>query len=134
MIQSYDEFMDEKTKVGLPMIKTSRTLIDKTTNTVLALFYKDSPETQDIIKSNGIVIYFTGNRTKAGNPSLNQLWQNQTAFQQSKITKNEFPVFYNSGIMFGFYVIDEIVKRAAPNGCTYFSIKLLRKVRNKNIF
>lgn len=134
MIQSYDEFMDEKTKAGLQMIKTSRTLIDKTTNTVLALFYKDSPETQDIVKSNGIVIYFTGNRTKSGNPSLNQLWQNQTAFQQSKITKNEFPVFYNSSIMFGLYVIDEIVKKASPNGCTYFSVKLLRKVRNKNIF
>lgn len=134
MIKSYGEFMEEKTNAGLQMIKTKRTLIDKTTNTIVALFYNDSPETQDIIKSNGIVIYFTGNRTKAGSPSLNQLWQNQSAFQQSKITKNEFPVFYNSSIMYGLYVIDEIQKKAAPNGCTYFSVKLVRKLRNKNIF
>ncbi len=134
MIQSFGEFMEEKKNAGFQLIKTPRTLIDKATNTIVALFYNDSPETQDIIKSNGIVIYFTGNRTKTGNPSLNQLIQNQTAFEQSEITKNEFPVFYNSSIMFGLYIVDEIKKKAAPNGFTYFSIKLLRKVRNKNIF
>lgn len=130
----FSEFMDEQKKAGRNLIQTSRTLIDKDTKCIAALFYNDSPESQDVMLSNGIVIYFTGNKTKSGNPSLNQLWQNQSAYQQSKLIGNTFPVFYKTNVMIGEYKIDCIYKIVAPNGCTYFSIKLVRKVRNKNLF
>jgi hypothetical protein len=131
---SLTEFLAEKKKAGISLVVTTRTVINKDTNTIEAVIFNDGPESLDINMSNGMVIYFTGNRTKIGNPGLNQMWQNQSAFYQSSLNGNIFPAFYNkSNIIMGEYKVDTIYKCIAPNGCSYFSIKLLRKTRNKTL-
>ena len=129
------DFIEKRKKMGANLIQTPRYLVNKDTNCVEALIYNDSVDSLDISKSDGRTIYFTGNKTTTGYPTLNQLWQHQQMYLNSKNTANLFPVFYkqNTGIIMGMYRVENIYKNTAPNGCSYFIIRLVRQINNKNL-